>query len=96
MFSWRKNIYDIGPVKQKFLAKNCDYFLTHQFKHVFCGTFEHPQYMFWLRNKKIIFCYTLLSGGIYDCKISIEQYDFVILVSLIKYTNIQKKITSTG
>ena len=24
--------------------------------------FEYPQHMFWLRNKKIIFSYTLLSG----------------------------------
>ena len=24
-------------------------------------SFEYPQHMFWLRNKKIIFCYTLLT-----------------------------------
>ena len=29
------------------------------------GSFEYPQHMFWLRNKKIIFCYALLSGGLY-------------------------------
>ena len=28
------------------------------------GTFEYQQHMFWLRNKKIIFSYTLLSGGL--------------------------------
>ena len=28
------------------------------------GSFEYPQHMFWLRNKKIIFSYTLLSGGL--------------------------------
>ena len=27
------------------------------------GSFEYPQHMFWLRNKKIIFSYALLSGG---------------------------------
>ena len=27
------------------------------------GSFEHPQHMFWLRNKKIIFCCTLLTKG---------------------------------
>ena len=26
--------------------------------------FEYPQHMFWLRNKKIIFCYALLSKGL--------------------------------
>ena len=26
-------------------------------------SFEHPQYMFWVKNKKINFNYTLLSGG---------------------------------
>ena len=25
------------------------------------GSFEYPQHMFWLRNKKMIFCYTLLT-----------------------------------
>ena len=51
----------IGPVKQKLFALNCDYFLIHQFEHVFwCtkepshrdGSYEYPQHMFWLRNKK--------------------------------------------
>ena len=28
------------------------------------GSFEYPQHMFWLRNKKIIFSYTLLSGSL--------------------------------
>ena len=27
------------------------------------GSFEYPQQMLWLRNKKIIFCYALLSVG---------------------------------
>ena len=26
------------------------------------GSFEYPQHMFWLRNKKLFFSYTLLSG----------------------------------
>ena len=28
------------------------------------GSFEYPQRMFWLRNKKINFSYALLSGGL--------------------------------
>ena len=27
------------------------------------GSFEYRQHMFWMRNKKIIFSYALLSGG---------------------------------
>ena len=37
---------------------------------------EYQQHMFWLRNKKIIFSYTLLSGGLpraecFNCMISV-------------------------
>ena len=28
------------------------------------GSFEYPQHMFWLRNKKLIFSYAPLSGGL--------------------------------
>ena len=28
------------------------------------GSFEYPQHMFWLRNKKINFSYALFSGGL--------------------------------
>ena len=28
------------------------------------GSFEYPKHMLWLRNKKINFSYTLLSGGL--------------------------------
>ena len=28
------------------------------------GSFEYPQHMFWMRNKEIVFQYTLLSGGL--------------------------------
>ena len=34
-FATCNEINSIGPVKQKYFAKNCDYFLIHQFKHVF-------------------------------------------------------------
>ena len=52
-------VYLIGPAKQFLLALNCNYFLIHQFKHVFWvlkktshgdGSFDYPQRMFWLRN----------------------------------------------
>ena len=29
------------------------------------ASFEYPQHMFWLRNKKNNFSYALLSGGLY-------------------------------
>ena len=32
------------------------------------GSFEYPQHMFLLRNKRIIFSYTLLSGGLIVCQ----------------------------
>ena len=31
------------------------------------GSFEYPQHMFWLRNNKNNFSYTLLSGGLKMC-----------------------------
>ena len=64
----------IGPVKQKNQRKIVIIFLPIRLKMCFgCskepshpyGSFEYPQHMFWLRNKKINFCYTLLSGGLY-------------------------------
>ena len=30
------------------------------------GSFEYPQHMLWLRNKKILFSNTLLSTGLFD------------------------------
>ena len=60
------NMVAIGPVKQNISALNCDYFLIHQFKHVFwvlkrTVSFKYPQHMFWLRNKKNNFqLYTLI------------------------------------
>ena len=39
-----------------------------------CGSFEYPQHMFWLRNKKIMrnkknnfLSHTLILGPVYDC-----------------------------
>ena len=32
------------------------------------GSYEYPQHMFWLRNKKINFSYALLSGGLWSAK----------------------------
>ena len=34
------------------------------------GSFEYPQHMFWLGNKKMIFSYALLSGSLLSTKIS--------------------------
>ena len=53
-----------GLDKQNIWALNFKYFLIHQFEHMFWvleepsqwdGSFEYPQHMFWLRNKKINF-----------------------------------------
>ena len=59
--------------KQNFSAQNCKYFLTHTFTICFVcskepshcdGSFEYPQHMFWLRNKKIIFLSHTLNYGL--------------------------------
>ena len=65
--------------KAKIQRKIAIFFLSISW-NIFCGcskkpshwdgSFEHPQHMFWLRNKNIIFRYTLLSGGLCDCGIS--------------------------
>ena len=56
-----QRVNSIGPVKQNYLAYYCDYFLIHRLKHVFWVlkepshrdiSFEYPQHMFWLGNKK--------------------------------------------
>ena len=60
----------IGPVKQINLRKIAIILLTISLNMCFgCskepshrdGSFEYPQHMFWLRNKKIISSYALLS-----------------------------------
>ena len=38
------------------------------------GSFEYPQHMFWLRNKKIIFSYTLLSGGLGGLDLPLSKF----------------------
>ena len=48
------------------------------------SSFEYPQQMFWLRNKNIIFSYTLLSGGLILTHIS--------PVSILWVLGVQKQI----
>ena len=57
---------------QKFRRKIVINFLSIRFNMCFgClkeqshrdGSFEYPQHMFWLRNNKMIFSYTLFPGG---------------------------------
>ena len=51
------------------------------------GSFEYPQHMFWLRNKKNIFSFALLSGGLvnrcfkdtYLCVVLFCHHFFVFL-----------------
>ena len=47
------------------------------------GSFEYPQHMFWLRNKKITFSYALLSGGLIIR--TINGFEKVLLVVNISY-----------
>ena len=66
-------VLSIGPVKQNIQHKIAIIFLSISLNMCFgCskepslrdGSFEYPQHMIWLRNKKIIFSYALLSGGL--------------------------------
>ena len=58
------NIIGLHVDKENFRAYNCKYFLTHQLKHVLGAqknclietVLLSTHNMFWLRNKKIIFC----------------------------------------
>ena len=60
--------------KQKFSAYNLYYFLpiilnigfgcSKEPSHL-DGSFEYPQHIFWLRNKKIVFCYAFFTKGLY-------------------------------
>ena len=56
------------------------------------GSFEYPQHMFWLRNKKnTFFCYTLLIKGLYNggkwIKIWCQYGDFCIFYPLYVVTS---------
>ena len=71
------DILNIGPDRQSNLPKIVNILLSININICFgCskepshwdGSFEHPQHMFWLRNKKIIFEYTLLSEGMIGIK----------------------------
>ena len=66
-------MFSIGPAKQQkqhlsaiiFLSINWNMcFVSSKEPSQWDGSFEHPQHMFWLRNKKIIISYTLLPGGL--------------------------------
>ena len=46
------------------------YFLTH----IFSICFEHPQRMFWLRNKKIIFLVYILTKCLVKCSVTYVTY----------------------
>ena len=65
-----ENLVHIGLDKQSFERIIVNFFLPIRFNICFgCskepshydGSFEYPQHMFWLRNKKIIFWYALLT-----------------------------------
>ena len=70
------SLFYIGLVKQKFQRKIVIIFLYISLNMCFgCskepshrdGSYEYPKQMFWLRNKKIIFSYALISGGLCYC-----------------------------
>ena len=71
----KENKYRTGLNKQNFAGYNCKYFLPIISNICFgCskepshwdGSFEYQQHMFWFRNKKIIFCYALLTKVLYS------------------------------
>ena len=60
-------MYYLGPVKQKCQRKIAIIFSSTSINMCFgCSndSFEYSQHLFWLRNKKIIFSYALLSEGL--------------------------------
>ena len=76
---------NIRPVKQYFLAFNCDYLLIHQFKHVLGAQKKRlietvllstNNICFGLETKKIIFSYTLLSGGLDQDQLASDSHWF--------------------
>ena len=52
------------------------------------GSFEHPQHMFWLRNKKNIFWYALLNKGL------TYKYTSIQLVSEIR-ASVNKRLANS-
>ena len=68
-----RDLFSIGPVKQTISAENCGHFLITLNMCCWCskepsqdGSFEYPKHMVWVRNRKISFSYTLLSGGLFS------------------------------
>ena len=47
--------------------------------HKWDGSFEHPQHMFWMRNKKVDSIYALLSGDLFKNYIVLLYFCFGIL-----------------
>ena len=64
---WMRNKENSFPIHiwRHVLVYNCDHFLIYQIKHVSLRWFFFN--MFWLKNKKNISNYTLLSGGLNYC-----------------------------
>ena len=90
-----KRKFTIGPVKQAFERKIVIIFLSIRLNMCFgCSkepshrdsTFDYPQLMFWLRNKKK-FSYTLLSGGLIYYILLIRK----LIFDSLKYRNINIK-----
>ena len=48
------------------------------------GSFESPKYIFWLRNKKIIFIYVLLSRGLIQCFECYSLWKCFVVISRIE------------
>ena len=75
LFNLTGLIVDTGLDKQNFQSKIVNIFLPINFNICFgCskepshldGSFEHPQHMFWLRNKKLNFSDALLTKVLVD------------------------------
>ena len=88
--------YEIGPVQQKKKRRKIVIiFLSISLKMCIGCSKEpsHRDHMFWLRNKKNIFSYTILSGGLYDTInmewfiVDIQESQFIIWRRVWEWNN---------
>ena len=54
------------------------------------GSFEYPRYMFWLRIKKIIFSYALLSGGLSITEDWVCSLTAFLTADILTYTKYER------
>ena len=94
----------IGPVKKNNLRKIAVIFSSISLNMCFgCskepshrdGSFEYPQHMFRLRNKKIIFSYALLSWGLTHCIRRSAQQSTSASVQVVSLRSLTHQLTDS-